>query len=201
MRLIKINCIMLIIEGLVVFAYFLYSNNTLPQNAAITFLHWQFSRETGILILERIGEISVLVGAVGCLGVLFVERLQAPKNVAIPQAPRLSPQIPVIAGYGEASDDANVQGTESDDLVDRSPLFVPVIEPEKRKMPDLFCDANAHPADDASEDDDTIAASTIETGKERESQGAAQVYPPLGTVLKCPYCGRVLSVRLQLTVK
>ena len=134
MRLIKINCIALFIEGLGVLAYFFYMDNTLPQNAIITFLGWQFSRETGLLLLERIGEFSVLAGVVGCLGVRFLEWLRAPKNVVIPQAASLSPQIPVVAGYGEASEDADVQGRQNDVPGAPPPFVAPVTEREMEEL-------------------------------------------------------------------
>ncbi len=74
MRILKLNCMLLTIEGVVVIGLFMYWELTLPADVVFTWFGWSFTREGFLGILENIGICSCVIGAAGWLAVDSVMR-------------------------------------------------------------------------------------------------------------------------------
>ena len=74
MRILKINCMVLMIEGVAAIALFMYWELTLPADAVCRWFGWSFTREGFLGILETIGICSCVIGAAGWLAVDGVVR-------------------------------------------------------------------------------------------------------------------------------
>jgi uncharacterized membrane protein YphA (DoxX/SURF4 family) len=77
MRLLKINLVVVAVEGLVVLAVWSHLDETLAANSVITFGPWTATREHGLFVLKSIGLGLLLLGTLGFLAAWLVSRRRA----------------------------------------------------------------------------------------------------------------------------
>lgn len=134
MTIIRLNCALLTIEGLIALALSAYWKSTSSPNGTVSLLSWSWSTPEALRLLAWIGAGSFLVGIFGGLGSHIVIRIRTKRKVNLihTMAARARGHVPREAPPA----DATTPSSSVEGQTECPPITLPVLVPIASYSPD-----------------------------------------------------------------